>query len=85
MKIKKTILGEEFIFKLKPIVNSKNIVIRILGTDKEVIGIINDDYTYILLPDDYKTPYITGHGYVSINRLKINKHLKIDLEDYGIC
>jgi hypothetical protein len=51
--------------------------------DEPIIGKLSDDFKYIILPDDFMSPYISGFGKVKVEKLKLNKHLQDDAKDYN--
>lgn len=83
MHIEKTIKGEKFRFRIKALLNKKQVEVRYLMSDEPVIGDISEDFKYIILPETYLTPYISGVGNVPVKRLKINKCLARDLKEYN--
>lgn len=83
MRIYKTIKGEKIPFRIKLIPNSMSVEVRFLLSDKMVIGIISNDFNYIILPDNYLSPYISGYGHITVGKLKLDKSAKIDAMYYN--
>ena len=81
MRITKRIKGEDFPFRVKLVYNSMTAEVKWLFDDVPVIGTISGDFNYIILPDDYFSPYISGHGRVKVGRLKLNKRDRLDAMD----
>jgi len=57
--------------------------VKFLMSDNVVIGKISEDFNYIILPEDYLTPYITDHGNIPVGKLKISKRMRYDVIDYN--
>lgn len=83
MIINKTIKGEVVPYHVKFIFNTMTAEVKAYFSDKPVIGKIDDNFNYIILPDDFLSPYISEHGRVKVRKLKLNKHAKIDAIDYN--
>lgn len=47
-------------------------------SDEVVIGIIDKDFKYILLPETFLSPYITDVGRVKVGKLKIPKNIRYE-------
>lgn len=83
MKIKKTIKGEKITFWVNFIPNTMTAEVKFLMSDDVVIGKISEDFNYIILPEDYLTPYIIDHGSIPVGKLKISKRMRYDVIDYN--
>jgi|LFRM01.1.fsa_nt_gb hypothetical protein len=83
MTINKTIKGEIVQYHVRFILNTMTAEVKAYFSDKPVIGKIDDDFNYIILPDDFLSPYLSGHGHVKVGKLKLNKQAKIDAIDYN--
>lgn len=67
---------------VKFIFNTMTAEVRYYFSNKAVIGKIDDDFNYIILPDDFLSPCLSEHGYVKVGKLKLNKRAKLDAIDY---
>lgn len=83
MRIDKVIKGEKTPFYIKLIPNTMTAEVRFFMDDSPVIGNITQDLKHIVLPDDFLSQYITGHGRVKVGKLKIDKKFKLDVIDYN--
>lgn len=83
MTINKTIKGEVVQYHVKFIFNTMTAEVKAYFSDKPVIGKIDDNFNYIILPDDFFSPYLSGHGYVKVGKLKLNKRAKLDAIGYN--
>lgn len=83
MRIYKTIHGEKTPYKIKFILNEMKVEVRYFVSDESVIGTITDDFKYIILPDDYLSPYISGVGRVKVGKLKLDKRMQQEAKEYN--
>ena len=83
MKIDKVIHGNSFRYTVHLIPKSMKCDVRFLSDDEKVIGEISPDFKYIILPDTYTSPYITGYGRVKVGKLKMHKYQQVDARDYN--
>lgn len=83
MRIDKTIKGEKIPYNVKLIPDSMTASVRFTMSDEPVIGNISEDFNYIILPDTFLSPYISGIGHVKVGKLKLSKIQKLDAEDYN--
>lgn len=83
MKINKTIKGEKFRYYVQPVPNTMTATVRYFQSDEPVIGNISSDFKYIVLPDDYVSPYISGVGRVAVKKLKLAKFQQFEAKDYN--
>lgn len=83
MRIDKTIKGEKFCYYVQFIPNTMTASVRYFQTDEPIIGKISDDFKWILLPDGYLSPFISGIGKVEVKKLKLGKHYQAEAKDYN--
>ncbi len=83
MRIDKTIKGEKFCYYVQFIPNTMTVSVRYFQSDEPIIGKISDDFKWIILPDDYKSPYISGIGKVAVKKLKLERQYQADAKDYN--
>ncbi len=83
MRIDKTIKGELFPYHVKLISNTMTAEVRWMMSDEPVIGTITDDFKYVVLPQTFLSPYISGVGYVPVGKLKLSKHQQSNAKDYN--
>jgi len=83
MRVNKSIKGERIPYIIKFVVNTMTAEVRYWQEDKPTIGIITEDFKYILLPEEFLTPYITDLGKIPVGKLKLNKHLQSEAKDYN--
>lgn len=81
MKINKTIKGELIPYRVLVIPNTMTVDVRYWSDDKPIIGKITHDLEYIVLPDDFLSPYLDGYGKIKVGKLKINKRLKREIKE----
>lgn len=79
MRIDKTIKGEKIPYRIKILPKQMKAEVKFFMDDEPVIGKITDDFNYIILPDDFLSPYISGFGRIKIGKLKIPKLMKFDI------
>ena len=83
MRIEKTIKGEKYYFYIQLIPDTMTVNVRYFQTIEPVIGKISEDFKWIILPDGYMSPYISGVGKVQIKKLKLHKHQQQDAREYN--
>lgn len=81
MKVEKTIKGQKFRFYIKFVHHSMSAKVAYDG--KEVIAEISSDFKFILLPEDFKTTYITNFGCLPVGKLKLSKLQQMEARDYN--
>ncbi len=81
MRIDKTIKGEVFPFYVYYIPNTMTFSVRAFLSEETITCKISDDLKWIILPDDYMSPYITGVGRVPVKKLKIEKSQQREIKE----
>lgn len=79
MRIDKTIKGEVVPYYVQFVPNELKAEVRYSMSNEWVRCEISEDCKYIILPDTYLSPYISGHGNVKVGKLTIPKHERHDL------
>lgn len=83
MRVTKTIKGEQIPYIIKFIPNTMTVEVRYWSEDEPTIGTITNDFNYVLLPQEFLSPYITNVGRVPVGKLKLSKHLRIYAKEYN--
>jgi hypothetical protein len=83
MRIDKTIKGEKIPYYVRLISNTMTAEVRYFNDDEPIIGTISEDFKYIMLPDTFLSPWISGHGNVKVGKLKLDKRMSKEAEDYN--
>jgi hypothetical protein len=83
MKIDKTIKGEKFRFYVSLIPNSMTAAVRQSQAEEPVTGVVSDDFKWIILPEGYMSPYISGVGNVEVKKLKFDRAQQVEAKDYN--
>ncbi len=83
MRLTKTIRGEELQFNVKFTPNNMKCTVRLLVHDVEIEGTISDDFTKIILPPDFLSPYISGVGRIPVKHIKLHKHAEHEARDFN--
>jgi hypothetical protein len=69
MRIDKTIKGEKFRFHVRFLYNPMGVEVKYGVHGDIAIGKFTEDFKYIILPEDYLSPYINGIGKVPVGKL----------------
>jgi len=83
MRIDKTIMGEKYSYYIKFLPDTMTANVRYFQSDDPVKAIISNDFKYLVLPDDFMSPYISGVGKVAVKKLKLPRHMQADAKDYN--
>ncbi len=73
MRVYKTIKGEKVPYSVRFVPHKMTAEVRYFMSDSPTIGIISEDFKYIIMPDDFLSPYISGVGKVKIGKLKLDR------------
>ena len=83
MRIDKTIKGEKFCYYVQFIPNTMTATVRYFQTDEPITGKISGDFKWVLLPDGFMSPFISGVGKVEVKKLKLEKQYQAEAKDYN--
>ena len=83
MRIDKTVKGEKIPYYVELIPNSMKANVRYFQSDEKMICDISKNFKYIILPEDYETPYLSGVGKVKIDKLTLSSRQQIEVMEYN--
>jgi len=83
MRIEKTIKGEIVPYHIQFIPNEMKVNVKYFFSDETVVGVITEDFKYIILPENFLSPYISGHGRVKVGKFKLNRRFQNEAKDYN--
>lgn len=83
MRIDKQIKGEIIPFYVQLIPNTMKASVGYSRADEGIICDISENYKYILLPDTFLSPYISGYGNIKVGKLKLSKFQQEDAIFYN--